>query len=71
MNETPSELQPLTPKPQDYFLTYEELKAKRQQLEQENEQLRQAFIDNDKKWQADYDLLLAKYELTNERILEK
>lgn len=51
-------------------LTYEELEAKCLMLEAENDMLKQAFKDNDKKWQSDYDLLLAKYELTNERILE-
>lgn len=52
-------------------MSYEELEAKCWKLEHELETLKQAYIDNDKKWQNDYDLLLAKYELTNERILEK
>lgn len=88
MSKPPSELQPLTPKPQVEFScveinandiyppdvdvdSYEYIQGKCWQLEHENEQLRQAYIENDKKWQADYDNLLVKYELTNERILEK
>ena len=42
-----------------------------QELSETIDTLRQAYIENDKKWQADYDNLLVKYELTVERILEK
>ncbi len=42
-----------------------------QELSETIDTLKQAYIENDKKWQADYDNLLVKYELTNERILEK
>ena len=42
-----------------------------QELSETIDILRQAYIENDKKWQADYDNLLVKYELTVERILEK
>jgi len=44
----------------------DKLRPSYKELEQTNKMLKQAIA----KWQSDYDLLLSKYELTNERILE-